>query len=127
MTTGKELARFYEEHGDDPDLWEEPEQVKTSHNRGQMAATITVRFPDEEASLIRQMSKQTGMSFSEIIRKAVRQFARPQVVISGEANVDIIFSRTSEPHARPSGRVEIENREQYEWAFSTGLRPAEVN
>jgi hypothetical protein len=97
MNEEEELARYYEEHGSDPDLWGPPEAGRTSHKRGQMAATITVRFPAEEANLIRETAKRTGRSYSDVIRQAVRNFASPQIDIVPGSNVRAMFGEPPPP------------------------------
>ncbi|MPZ13341.1 MAG: ribbon-helix-helix protein, CopG family [Chloroflexi bacterium] len=73
MATENERAAFYEAHKDDPDVWEPTEGAATPRGRGEMTATITVRFSAEEAETIRRRAKESGSTYSEVIRDAVRR------------------------------------------------------
>jgi hypothetical protein len=72
-----ERARFYEEHQDDPDVWEEVEVAARTPRKTGLNATITVRFPPEEAAGIRAFAKQNDLSYSDVVRKAVQNLIRP--------------------------------------------------
>lgn len=64
--------------------------MSTSDKRGKMAATITVRFPAEEYNALSDLMRHSGMSFSEAIRAAVREYAagHPATLIVPGARVD---------------------------------------
>lgn len=53
--------------------WER-EEGAPSAPKGGLSATITVRFSPEEASAIRGLAKETSVSYSNIVRTAVRKF-----------------------------------------------------
>ncbi len=79
------VAQYYEEHADDPQVWEhepiaEPEE-RPIRRRAGLETTITVRFSVEEGARIRDLAKQTGWSYSDIVRKAVAQFTTPQILV----------------------------------------------
>jgi uncharacterized protein (DUF4415 family) len=74
----KERAAFYQEHKDDPEVWEEdvreeePKRSRGRPSRG-LKATITVRFSEDEAAIIRSRASSAGQTYSEVVRQAVRQ------------------------------------------------------
>lgn len=74
-------AAYYQQHRNDPDVWSDPEESGEPPRRRGLTATITVRFSAEEAETIRRMARETGMTYSEIIRKAIDALSRPQFVI----------------------------------------------
>lgn len=84
MSEEKDLAAFYERYKDDPDMWGEPEESTPSVRRGGLSATITVRFSPEEASAIRGLAKELGVSYSDVVRRAVRKFVHFRLT-NGEA------------------------------------------
>ena len=80
MSEERDWAAFYEQHKDNPEIWGEPEEG-TPPARGQgLSATITVRFPPEEAAKIRDLAKVLGVSYSDIVRTAVRAFIYPRSI-----------------------------------------------
>jgi hypothetical protein len=72
--TEKEWADYYQAHKDDPDLWGDPvpppkrPRGRPSLGRG---ARISVRFTPEEMAGIRAKSKAEGITYSEVVRRAV--------------------------------------------------------
>lgn len=64
----------YRLHKDNPDDWGEVEQPEVAPTRGQMTATITVRFSPQEANLIRHEAKSRRISYSEVVRAAVAMY-----------------------------------------------------
>ncbi len=84
MSEEKDRAAFYERYKDDPDMWGEPEKTTPSVRRGGLSATITVRFSPEEASAIRGLAKELGVSYSDVVRRAVRKFVHSRLT-TGEA------------------------------------------
>ncbi len=80
MSEEQDKATFYQQHKDDPDIWGEPEEgTPSTRRRGRLNATITVRFPPEEASGIRELAKNLGVSYSDVVRRAVREFIHPRI------------------------------------------------
>ncbi len=80
MSEERDWAEFYEQHKDDPEMWGEPvEGTPSPRRRGRLSATIAVRFPPEEASGIRELAKNLGVSYSDVVRRAVREFIHPPV------------------------------------------------
>ena len=82
MSKEKDWATFYEQHKDNPDIWGEPVQGPPPTRSRGLSATITVRFSPEEASEIRELAKELGVSYSDIVREAVQRFVHPQFMTS---------------------------------------------
>lgn len=76
-------AEFYQAHRDDPDVWGEPEEPPQRKRRpgAGLEATITVRFSAEEAETIRRLAKEAGLTYSEIVRRAVQHYTQPRFTI----------------------------------------------
>ena len=69
-------AAWYQAHKDDPDFWDNFEVVpppKRSRGRPSrnMGARISVRFTPEEMAGIRARSVEEGITYSEVVRRAV--------------------------------------------------------
>jgi hypothetical protein len=88
MSEEKNWARYYQEHKDDPDSWGEPEEDAPPTRRGGLSATITVRFSPEEASAIREVAQELDLSYSEIVRRAVRKFVHTRWAVGEEAQAE---------------------------------------
>jgi len=69
-------AAWYEEHKDDPDFLDNfeddppPKRARGRPSRN-MGARISVRFTPEELAGIRAKSEEEGISYSEVVRRAV--------------------------------------------------------
>jgi hypothetical protein len=85
MSEEKDWAKFYHDHKDDPEIWGEPEEDTPPTSRGGLSATITVRFSPEEASAIRGLAQEFDLSYSEIVRRAVRKFIHARLAAGEEA------------------------------------------
>jgi predicted DNA binding CopG/RHH family protein len=97
MSDVQELAQYYQDHMDDPDLWEEPEVVP-ARARGTLGATITVRFSPDEADLIRRRAKQAGVPYSEVVRQAVHDLLHPRFTVQqGLANQLFVVGKPPVP------------------------------
>lgn len=74
--TEQEWADYYQAHKDDPDLWGEPvpppKRPRGRPSRG-MGARISVRFTPEEMEGIRATAKKEGLTYSEVVRRAVHE------------------------------------------------------
>src|ERR687890_1403213 len=82
MNEERDWAAFYEQHKDNPaEIWGEPEQEPPSAHRRSLSTTITVRFSPEEASAIRGLAQELNISYSEIVRRAVRKFVHSRLVV----------------------------------------------
>jgi hypothetical protein len=68
----RESAEFYQAHKDDPDVWEEPDPAVKRRRRTAPSATLTVRFSPDEVANMRRVAKERGMSYSDVVREAVR-------------------------------------------------------
>jgi len=73
MSEESERAAFYEDHKDDPEIWDEAKVAPTPHLPKRLAMTVTVRFSAEEAERIRRIAKATGLTYAEVVRSAVAQ------------------------------------------------------
>jgi hypothetical protein len=93
-------AAFYQQHKDDPEIWGEPEEDVPPTRRGGLSATITVRFSPEEASAMRGLAQELDVSYSEIVRRAVRKFVYSRLAV-GE-------------------REQAEPEDWHDYSFSTG-------
>ncbi len=78
METEADRAAFYEQHQDDDDLWGAPEPAPTAGRapRANLTATITVRFSATEAATIRQIAREQGVRYSDVVREAVAAYTR---------------------------------------------------
>ena len=89
MNKERDWAAFYEQHKDNPaEIWGEPEQEPPSEHRRPLSATITVRFSPEEASAIRGLAQELDVSYSEIVRRAVRKFVHFRLVVGEGAQAE---------------------------------------
>jgi hypothetical protein len=96
----KDWAKFYQDHKDDPEVWGEPEEDAPPVRKGGLSATITVRFSSEEASAIRGLAQELDLSYSEIVRRAVRKYVHTRLAV-GEGAPD-------------------EHEDWHDFSFSTG-------
>ncbi|HEX5368739.1 MAG TPA: ribbon-helix-helix protein, CopG family [Dehalococcoidia bacterium] len=74
-------AAWYQEHKNDPDFLEAFEVVPPPKKpRGRpsqnMGARISVRFTPEEMESIRAKSQEEGVTYSEVVRRAVQELCR---------------------------------------------------
>lgn len=80
--TDEERAEYYERVGDDSAVWgdlEEAFHVPTNARRqGGLSTTVTVRFAPEDAAKLRQLAETLELSYSDVVREAVRQFVAPR-------------------------------------------------
>jgi len=91
--TEQEWAAYYQARRHDAsfrDEWGEMEPVRRPRGRPSrgLRATIAVRFSEEEAAIIRQEAKATSSTYSDVIRRLVREHASsttPMVVAAADA------------------------------------------
>jgi len=99
MSTEHERADYYEEHKDNPDIWETPEEPAASRQRGTLGATITVRFSEQEATQIRNFAKASGQTYSQVVRTAVKNLtegnADTGALDIGSGNINLLFQCVS--------------------------------
>lgn len=69
------LAVYYDGRRDEPDEWAEPVAPPAGQCYKRVTSTITVRFPPDDAERLRRLAKDTELSTSDIIRRAVRAYA----------------------------------------------------
>jgi hypothetical protein len=77
MAAKDEDVAFYHQHKDDDDVWGTASQRDQPRRRETLTATITVRFSAEEAAAIRRLSQAKRMSYSDVVRDAVRNYTQP--------------------------------------------------
>src|SRR4051794_8536177 len=75
-----ERAAFYEQHQADAEMWGEPVEPPPTDRREGLAATITVRFSPEEAERIRRIARERHLTYSQVVREAVREYTHPPMV-----------------------------------------------
>lgn len=87
-------ADYYEQHRElDTDAEEVPVDPRMPPFRRGLVATITVRFPAEEAASIRALAKESGLSYSDVIRRAVDAYARPRLTLNyGTPNGSVFYT-----------------------------------
>lgn len=100
MSEEQNRARFYQQHKDDPQVWGEPEEGTPPVRRRGLSATITVRFSPEEASEIKKWAQKLDISYSAVVRSAVRAFVRNAYMIEHNKNT---FSAGSESMEQNEG------------------------
>lgn len=107
MNDEQELARYYEAHKDDEDLWGEPEAAPTPpRSRGALGATVTVRFSAEDVEAIRARAKIAQATYSEVVREAVSYFLHPRLTIQqGMANQLIVVQPGYTPRPQLTGSL----------------------
>lgn len=83
--TEEERAEYYEQHKDDPQVWgeiDEAFQVPThAKKQGGLSVTLTVRFVPEDAAKLRLLAERLNLSYSDVVREAVRQVVQPRFSI----------------------------------------------
>lgn len=103
MGTEEELTAFYQAHKDDPDVWGDAVAPPADMpQRRELSATITIRLNPEEAALIRKRAKETGQSYSDLVRNAVRSVLYPHITLEAGEMVYWAFSK-QQPPAMSSG------------------------
>jgi predicted DNA binding CopG/RHH family protein len=79
----QERAAYYQEHKDDEELWGETEERDAPRARHTLSISIAVRFSPDDAERIRDLAQESGLSYSDIVRAAVRQYTVPLPPIVG--------------------------------------------
>lgn len=102
MSEERDWAAFYREHKDDPEIWGEPEEDAPPARKRPLSATITVRFPPEEALEIRELAKNLGISYSDVVRRAVREFVHPHPMLKYKTSSLLLNPRISLTNATTS-------------------------
>jgi hypothetical protein len=73
MSSESDRTDYYEEHKDDPELWDEPLPAKP---RRRLASMISVRLSPEEVETIREVADGRSLSLSGFLRMAALKEAR---------------------------------------------------
>ena len=86
--TDEERAEQYEQAQDDPKVWTELDDAfhvpAHARSRGGLSSTVTVRFDPSDAAKLRELAERLQLSYSDVIREAVRQIVEPRFVIDTE-------------------------------------------
>ena len=82
MSGERERPALYEADKDNPDLWGEAVEAPHERPRTAMPVTITINFTAEEAERIRRGAQAYGLTYSEVVRKAVRDLAHAQSAVN---------------------------------------------
>jgi len=102
--TEEERAEYYERVGDDPQVWGELDDAyhvpTQARKKGGLSTTVTVRFAPEDAARLRQLAERMNLSYSDVVREAVRQVLEPKFVIDLSAQNIAIHPPYSDSHAR---------------------------
>jgi len=65
--TDEEAGEFYYAHRNDPDLTGEPVELETP---ARLSRVISVRFNPDEAAVVEQRARETGLTMSAYVRQA---------------------------------------------------------
>lgn len=103
MTHNERDAAFYQAHKDDTELWGEPEEPATTKRRAGLSATITVRFSAEEAEAIRRMAQEAKLTYSDVVRRAVRALTQPRFTIQD----GVVYQAIATPAARRAAETVV--------------------
>lgn len=77
MKSEPDAAAHYQAHKDDQEEWGQAEGPGEGTRRGAMGATVTVRFPADEAQALYDLARREHRTLSAIVRAAVGQYCRP--------------------------------------------------
>lgn len=97
MTSEREEAARYRAHKDDPEMWGTGEKFDMPHRKKGLSATITVRFSPEEADSIRRAAQSKSVSYSDIVREAVRAYTQPVFTLKAGYPVGVVAQKYSQP------------------------------
>ena len=109
MREERDWAKFYQEHRDDPDMWGEPEEGARAAPKSGLSATITVRFSSEEASEVRRWAKKLDLSYSTLVRTAVRTFIQNASMIERSVSGPLAEYERARMAAQGRGGVSLTN------------------
>ncbi len=56
--------------------WGEAEERDAPRAKHALSATVTVRFAPDEAEMLRGVAKERGLSYTAVVRAAVKAFAK---------------------------------------------------
>jgi len=102
----RELARYFQEHKDDEDEWEEKAEEATV-GRAQ-SIVYSVRFGKDELEELRRAAAARGVTLSELLRTSalehVRESHQPNIEVAApSARKVLFFSRTPGPRIGTRG------------------------
>jgi predicted transcriptional regulator len=105
----RDWAKFYQEHRDDPDMWGEPEEEAQAAPKSGLSATVTVRFSPEEASEMRRWAKKLDLTYSTLVRTAVRTFVQNASMIERSVSGPLAEYERARKAAQGRGEVSLTN------------------
>ncbi len=76
MHSEEERAEYYQAHKDDLEEWGEIELPDPGEKPRKIGLRITARFSPDEAGEINRVVTESGLSYTELVRKAVLAYAR---------------------------------------------------
>jgi Ribbon-helix-helix protein, copG family len=85
MSKTSERAASYQRLKDQPGAWDTADVSEPEKGRP-LGATLSVRLSPEDMRLLRQQADNAGLSYSELVRRAVEQFIRPRVEVRWDAD-----------------------------------------
>ena len=110
MSEERDWAKFYQEHRDDPDMWGEPEKEVQPAPKSGLSSTVTVRFSPEEASEMRSWAKKLDLTYSTLVRTAVRTFVQNASMIERSISGPLAeYERARETAQGRRGEVSLTN------------------
>ena len=118
----KQRAAFHQAHKDDPTVWGDAEERDPPRQRNGLSETVTVRLSAEESDLLRRMAEAIGVSYSEIMRKALKLYEGSGRQLE-ESVLTMDYSRRAAPKV-PQPTVEFGDGFNKGSAIPTGLRRA---
>ncbi len=84
MTEEQDRAQFLQAHKDDPELWGKADpHGEGEEARRPLGVSITVRFSSTDATRIRELAQESGVGYSEVVRRAVATFLGPRFEVHG--------------------------------------------
>jgi Ribbon-helix-helix protein, copG family len=123
MTDEQERAARYQAAKDAPDAWDDAEVSGPERGRP-LGSTISVRLSAEDTAQLRILADQTGVSFSEVVRRAVETYIRPRIdfefvhirnpwFFAGEASqvLSVGLSATKDLRQQPGPRTSLVTRD----------------
>lgn len=87
----RERAAYYQAHRDEDADWEEVESPVGKGKKVRLGATVTVRLPSDEMELVRKAAAGLGVTYSEIIRKALQAYCQPRFELTGGQGANTLF------------------------------------
>ena len=109
-------AKFYQDHKDDPEVWDEPEpRAGRKPERRRLNAMVSIRLTPEEEDALRAAAEQKGVSLSAFVRESILRELAPR---SARSLIELLKSSTeaarSESEVRLSSEIAITSAAEVE-------------